>query len=127
MTDIPPDIRSAAIAVVDRGYNVGLIDAVAEALMAEREAQKERDAKIAEDNNHWPQEGDYIASLIRSPDTPTPQEETLLEPPIIWGSGTLRVCPMRDATCPHGMSCPYVDGYTCKLGWQTSRRTNATG
>lgn len=28
---------------------------------------------------------------------------------------TTRVCPKRDAICPHGMSCPYaVDRYTCK-------------
>lgn len=37
MSEIPDDIRNLALAVVDRGYNVGLIDAVAEALMQERE------------------------------------------------------------------------------------------
>jgi hypothetical protein len=27
---------------------------------------------------------------------------------------TIRVCPIRDAACPHGMSCPYtIDRYTC--------------
>lgn len=27
----------------------------------------------------------------------------------------IRVCPKRDAICPHGMNCPYtVDRYTCK-------------
>ncbi|AWC25405.1 hypothetical protein CO731_04900 [Aminobacter sp. MSH1] len=26
---------------------------------------------------------------------------------------TVRVCPKRDASCPHGMGCPYVDGYWC--------------
>lgn len=27
----------------------------------------------------------------------------------------IRVCPKRDAICPHGMSCPYViDRYECK-------------
>ena len=27
----------------------------------------------------------------------------------------IRVCPKRDAICPHGMECPYtVDRYTCK-------------
>lgn len=35
---------------------------------------------------------------------------------------TLRVCPMRDAICPHGFSCPYVGdgyhGYPCKDGWR---------
>ena len=28
---------------------------------------------------------------------------------------TIRVCPKRDAVCPHGMDCPYViDAYSCK-------------
>jgi hypothetical protein len=27
----------------------------------------------------------------------------------------IRVCPERDAVCPHGMDCPYVlDRYECK-------------
>jgi hypothetical protein len=27
----------------------------------------------------------------------------------------IRVCPKRDAICPHGMMCPYaVDRYSCK-------------
>jgi hypothetical protein len=27
----------------------------------------------------------------------------------------IRVCPKRDAVCPHGMGCPYVvDRYTCR-------------
>ncbi|RWO34749.1 MAG: hypothetical protein EOS10_00145 [Mesorhizobium sp.] len=72
---IPNDIRDAAIAVVDRGWNVGLIHAVAEALMAERE----RCAKIAEfatpffpglpshhENNICVGEDIKIARLIRS-------------------------------------------------------------
>lgn len=26
----------------------------------------------------------------------------------------VRVCPKRDAVCPHGMECPYVkDAYSC--------------
>lgn len=26
-----------------------------------------------------------------------------------------RVCPKRDAVCPHGMSCPYaLDQYSCR-------------
>lgn len=37
VSEIPEDIRKAALKVVDRGYNEGLIDAVAAALMAERE------------------------------------------------------------------------------------------
>lgn len=35
---------------------------------------------------------------------------------------TLRVCPMRDAICPHGMDCPYVGephDYLCQEGWDT--------
>lgn len=63
MPAIPDDIRSAAVAVVDRGYNVGLIDAVAEALMAERE----RCAKIVDE---WPSNDNYvdeIAAAIRAP------------------------------------------------------------
>lgn len=43
--EIPDDIRAAAIAVVNRGYKTGLIEAVALALLAEREraTQAERD------------------------------------------------------------------------------------
>ena len=27
----------------------------------------------------------------------------------------IRVCPKRDAVCPHGMACPYtIDEYTCR-------------
>ena len=33
--------------------------------------------------------------------------------------GTVRVCPLRDATCPHGMACPYTDGWNCKPGWNS--------
>lgn len=47
---IPADILSAAAAVVERGYDTGLIDAVAAALMAERE----RCAKIAENDPELP-------------------------------------------------------------------------
>jgi hypothetical protein len=41
--------------------------------------------------------------------------------------GTIRVCPMRDAICPHGMSCPYTDGYDCKPGWWSQRGTGLAG
>lgn len=44
MSEIPDDIQAAAMAVVDRGYDVGLLHAVAAALMKERE----RCAKIVE-------------------------------------------------------------------------------
>ena len=46
MSDIPADILAAAVAVVDRGYDTGLIDAVAAALLGERE----RCATIAEND-----------------------------------------------------------------------------
>lgn len=27
-----------------------------------------------------------------------------------------RVCPVRDAVCPHGLECPYtIDRYTCRI------------
>lgn len=44
MDAIPDDIRAAALAVVDRGYDEGLVEAVAKAILAERE----RCAKIAD-------------------------------------------------------------------------------
>lgn len=35
----------------------------------------------------------------------------------------IRVCPERDAICPHGMGCPYAAGpdsqYRCKDGWRS--------
>ncbi len=38
---------------------------------------------------------------------------------------TIRICPMRDGPCPHGMACPYVGdgayGYPCKDGWRSRR------
>jgi len=43
---IPDDIRETAYAVVERGYNEGLLEAVCAALLAERKAQIERDMKI---------------------------------------------------------------------------------
>lgn len=48
MDDIPDEIRAAAVAVVDRGYNEGLIESVARALLAQDRAATERAAKIAE-------------------------------------------------------------------------------
>lgn len=39
--------------------------------------------------------------------------------------GMIRICPMRDGPCPHGMACPYVGdgayGYPCKDGWRSRR------
>lgn len=36
----------------------------------------------------------------------------------------MRVCPERDALCPHGDNCPYVgDRYECKPGWDGSAVT----
>ncbi len=48
MTEIPKDIRKAAYTVVERGYSVGLIEAVAAALLAERNRTIERCAEIAD-------------------------------------------------------------------------------
>jgi hypothetical protein len=35
--------------------------------------------------------------------------------------GTVRICPMRDGPCPHGIDCEFVGdgpyGYPCKDGW----------
>lgn len=32
----------------------------------------------------------------------------------------VRVCPMRDAVCPHGIDCPFTeDRYACKPGWDS--------
>ncbi len=83
MSDIPEDLRAMAEAVVNRGYNVGLINAVLAALMAERE----RCAQIAEQVGNF---GDYkreeltkdygqprfdmmseIAAAIRTPHLPS--------------------------------------------------------
>lgn len=44
--EIPDDIRAAAVAVVERGYDEGLIDAVARAILAERLAERERCAVL---------------------------------------------------------------------------------
>jgi hypothetical protein len=33
----------------------------------------------------------------------------------------IRVCPERDAACPHGLYCPWAhERYSCKPGWQTT-------
>lgn len=32
----------------------------------------------------------------------------------VFEPGTVRVCPVRDATCPHGLNCPYSEGWGCK-------------
>lgn len=61
---IPEDLRAAALAVVNRGYDEGLVDAVAAALLAERNAQRERDAKIAESLD--PNAVDIAAAIRRS-------------------------------------------------------------
>jgi hypothetical protein len=43
----------------------------------------------------------------------------------------IRICPMRDGPCPHGMTCPFVGdgpfGYPCKEGWQAGRRALSEG
>ena len=38
----------------------------------------------------------------------------------------IRICPMRDGPCPHGMGCPHwIDRYTCKP--ELSEETRALG
>jgi len=38
----------------------------------------------------------------------------------------IRVCPERDAGCPHGLDCPWSDDrYSCKPGWQTTPQQRA--
>lgn len=71
--DFPPDILKLAESVVDRGYDEGLIDAVARVLWDERAAQAERDAEICETmadkhgwNYHLPSVGRELASAIRA-------------------------------------------------------------
>jgi hypothetical protein len=67
-TAIPEDIQRLAMAhVAGWGGSASSIGMVAAAMLSERLAQKERDAKIAEGNDHFPEEGDFIASLIRQP------------------------------------------------------------
>ena len=67
--DVPEDIRKQAQDIVQQlGTDIprGLMaHAIAQALLFERLAQRERDAKIAEGNDHFPEEGDYIAGLVR--------------------------------------------------------------
>jgi hypothetical protein len=60
--NIPDDIRAAAEAVVERGYNEGLLDAVARALLAERE----RCARIAESQQtfEWAGGDDWAAGYV---------------------------------------------------------------
>lgn len=68
------------------------------------------------------EENERLRAALAFADGETAKVETLLEPHMSWNDAfTMRVCPMRDATCPHGMSCPYVDGYNCKPGWRTPR------
>jgi hypothetical protein len=63
---IPDDIRKAAEAVIDRGYDEGMVEALERALMAERE----RAAKVVENyDKPFRTRGD-IAAAIRSGDNP---------------------------------------------------------
>lgn len=64
MSDIPSDIQETASAVyVDACRHTNQAEIIARAILAERE----RCAQIAEANNHFPNEGAYIASIIRTP------------------------------------------------------------
>lgn len=48
-------------------------------------------------------------------------------PGMVLVPGTLRVCPMRDAICPHGLNCPYADSYDCKPGWESRPAASVGG
>lgn len=63
---IPEDIVKAGRRCYDALGRGSIADSerIARAILAERE----RCAKIAEDNNHWPAESEFIAGLIRTPD-----------------------------------------------------------
>ena len=85
MSEIPDDVMKRArelvygtFGAVDTGkedyviidayfHSHDLLNAIASALMEERE----RCAKIAEGNDHFPAEGEFIASLIRGTDAPS--------------------------------------------------------
>jgi hypothetical protein len=64
MSEIPADIRAAADAVVERGYDEGLVDAVCRALLAERE----RCAKCCEGDFDYEMRGygKAFAAMIRN-------------------------------------------------------------
>lgn len=70
------EFRRAAVEVTDEIYREGAAirslvsrQIIARALLAERDAatkaERERCAKISENNDYWPQEGAEIASAIR--------------------------------------------------------------
>lgn len=80
-TAIPDDIRELAVTVVNRGYDEGLVDAVARALLAERAAERERSAGIADDTTRTICRGQFgligpggigraIAAAIRTQEDP---------------------------------------------------------
>lgn len=61
--------------------------------------------------------------------------EALLEPHVKWDEphdpSTIRICPMRDGPCPHGLRCPFVGesymGYPCKDGWSARALSASQG
>lgn len=68
LSSFPQDIRKAAEAVVDRGYNEGLIDAVCRALANERErAAKIAEAMDTDGRSNW---GAVVAARIREGEQP---------------------------------------------------------
>jgi len=110
--------------------------ALTAALVAEGEAQTVATvAALMEDiwafarcssptDRHWWAESirdKLTAALSSVPGKAEPRRE--FEP------GTIRICPMRDGPCPHGLHCQFVgdgySGYPCKEGWNV--RTSSEG
>lgn len=72
-----------------------------------------------------------LEKALATADEQAVKVETLLVPHVEWEPGTIRICPMRDGPCPHGMSCKFVGdgymGYPCKLGWYERPATPIDG
>jgi len=100
MSEIPADILATARSVADAEVNFGSYEvntlAIARAILAERER---------------------CAKELAFADQQAAKVEALLEPHVQWEPGTVRICPIRDAICPHGLFCEYSDGFNCKSGW----------
>ncbi len=68
---------------------------------------------------------DRLTADLAFADQQSAKVEALIEPHVTWEPGTVRICPMRDGPCPHGMRCPFVGesyhGYPCKAGWSAAR------
>ena len=92
----PPDWGSARVDPTHRGTypnNIGMTDLCPHCLKLVHEAV-----------GNALEQGRDLEFALSAADVPAKVAEPY---------GTLRVCPKRDAICPHGLGCPYVDGYWC--------------